>query len=233
MLGGRRCVQRLWQPDADRLHDRRQLGPCRAAACGNRAAWRHSRTRSSPATPTTPAAAISRSGYFSPGPVTGTYNLIGPGGSGGIEDGTDGNIVLTSLAGLGLTPLGDYGGPTLTMALVPGSAAIGAGTAVDGITTDQRGLPLNSPVPDIGAFQTQPVSPVFPTSPFVVTSTADDGSAGTLRWAVAWADLSSTPSEIDFDLGSATATIALSQGVLDLNNTAGPDHDRRPGGEPA
>ena len=86
--------------------------------------------------------------------VTGTYNLIGIGGEGGIIGGVDGNIVLTSLANLGLAPLADYGGPTETMALLSGSAAIGAGTAVSGLTTDQRGEPLDSP-PDIGAFQRQ------------------------------------------------------------------------------
>ena len=41
------------------------------------------------------------------------------------------------------------------MALLPGSAAIGAGTAVSGVTTDQRGVPLASP-PDIGAYQRNP-----------------------------------------------------------------------------
>ena len=61
--------------------------------------------------------------------------------------GQSGNIVLTSLADLGLAPLGDYGGPTQTMALLPGSPAIGAGIAVSGVTTDQRGLPLDSPNP--------------------------------------------------------------------------------------
>ena len=59
--------------------------------------------------------------------VTGTNNLIGTGGSGGISGGTGGNIVLTDLSNLGLAPLGNYGGPTQTMALLPGSAAIGAG----------------------------------------------------------------------------------------------------------
>ena len=47
------------------------------------------------------------------------------------------------------------------MALLPGSPAIGAGVIADypgtttPITTDQRGEPLDSPNPDIGAFQTQ------------------------------------------------------------------------------
>jgi hypothetical protein len=51
-----------------------------------------------------------------------------------------------------LAPLGYYGGPTETMPLLPGSPALGAGSA--STTTDQRGEPLASP-PDIGAFQSQ------------------------------------------------------------------------------
>ena len=90
-----------------------------------------------------------------PGSLTGTYNLIGTGGSGGLTNGTNNNIVLTSLATLLLAPLGNYGGTTQTVPLLPGSAAIGQGVAVSGITTDQRGEPLDSPVPDIGAFQSQ------------------------------------------------------------------------------
>ncbi len=93
-------------------------------------------------------------GGFEAGQVTGNYNLIGTGGSGGVTGGSDGNIVLTSLSSLGLATLGDYGGTTETMALLPGSAALGMGTAVSGATTDQRGLPLDSP-PDIGAFESQ------------------------------------------------------------------------------
>ncbi len=89
-----------------------------------------------------------------PSHVTGSYNLIGISGSGGITNGVDGNIVLTSLDDLDLGPLADNGGPTPTQALMPGSAAINAGTAVPGVATDQRGLPLDSP-PDIGAYQLQ------------------------------------------------------------------------------
>ena len=93
--------------------------------------------------------------------VSGSDNLIGTGGSGGLANGVDGNIVLTSLTGLGLGSLSNNGGPTQTMALLPGSAAINAGVIADypgtttPITTDQRGEPLDSPNPDIGAFQTQ------------------------------------------------------------------------------
>jgi hypothetical protein len=55
-----------------------------------------------------------------------------------------------------LGPLADNGGPTQTMALLPGSPAIAAGVAVPGVTTDQRGVPRPQwPAPDIGAFQLQ------------------------------------------------------------------------------
>ena len=52
-----------------------------------------------------------------------------------------------------LGPLTDNGGPTQTMALLPGSPAIGAGTAVAGVTTDQRGVARPTVAPDIGAYQ--------------------------------------------------------------------------------
>ncbi len=69
------------------------------------------------------------------GPYSGTNNLIG------------GNPLLA--------PLGNYGGPTQTMALLPGSPAIDAGTTGPGIpTTDQRGMGRVGPV-DIGAFESQ------------------------------------------------------------------------------
>ena len=86
------------------------------------------------------------------GTVTGSHNLIGTGGSGGLTNGQNGNIVLTSLTSLGLAPLGSYGGPTQTMALDSGSPALGAGIAVSGVSTDQRGVPRGK-VLDIGAYQ--------------------------------------------------------------------------------
>ena len=81
------------------------------------------------------------------GKVTGAYDLIGPGGPGGIGNGSDGDIILAGLAGLGLAPLANNGGPTRTMALLPGSPAINAGsTALDiqangnRLATEQRGI---------------------------------------------------------------------------------------------
>ncbi len=63
-----------------------------------------------------------------------------------------------------LSALGNYGGPTQTLALFAGSPAIGAGNAgaANLPATDQRGLPrlVNGSL-DIGAFQSQPPALVF------------------------------------------------------------------------
>ncbi|MHB1422721.1 MAG: choice-of-anchor Q domain-containing protein, partial [Gemmataceae bacterium] len=83
---------------------------------------------------------------------SGAYNLIG--------DGSYLSSFTNSLQGNPLlAPLGNYGGPTQTLALLPGSPAINAGNNAlipSGITTDQRGQPriVGSAV-DIGAFESQ------------------------------------------------------------------------------
>ena len=92
------------------------------------------------------------------------YNLIG------ITDGSTGfnasDLTGTAAKPLDpkLSPLGNYGGPAQTMALLPGSPAINAGwnaLAVDGngnrLATDQRGFPrIYGPAVDIGAYEAQP-----------------------------------------------------------------------------
>ena len=88
---------------------------------------------------------------------TSSYNLIGDGtGMSGISNGVNHNQVGTSSSRIDplLAPLGNYGGPTQTMALLVGSPAIGAGEIVDNIHTDQRGYPRPASNPDIGAYQT-------------------------------------------------------------------------------
>ena len=92
-------------------------------------------------------------------------NLIGSaiGGSGGLTDGVNGNIV--GIGGLGTIPtstilnttLANNGGPTFTHALVFGSPAVNAGNNANSLgSTDQRGSGfsriLQSTV-DIGAFE--------------------------------------------------------------------------------
>ncbi|MFI5455528.1 MAG: beta strand repeat-containing protein, partial [Isosphaerales bacterium] len=154
------------------------------------------------------------------GAVTGSNDLIGIGGSGGIAGGSDRDIVLTTLTGLDLAPLADYGGPTETIAVLPGSPAIGAGIAVTGVTTDQRGFALDLPNPDIGAFQ----SVLFP----LVVSVATDGVGAPpgemdLRGAVNLANIQTGAHTISFDATAfATGqTITLTEGQFELSNTSG------------
>jgi predicted outer membrane repeat protein len=79
-----------------------------------------------------------------------SYNLIGTGGSGGLSNGVNGNIVGVSDPGLG--PLGNFGGPTQTMALSLTSPARYAGDPALLGSTDQRGVARLGRV-SIGAYQ--------------------------------------------------------------------------------
>jgi hypothetical protein len=92
------------------------------------------------------------------------YNLIGDGSDlTGISDGTQGNQVGTAASPINplLAPLQDNGGTTQTMALLPGSPAIDAGSnalAVDAgntpLATDQRGVArVGNGTVDLGAFE--------------------------------------------------------------------------------
>jgi hypothetical protein len=93
-----------------------------------------------------------------------SYNLIGVGDStlSGISNGTNHNQIGTPGMPLDprLDPLGNFGGPTQTAALMPGSPALGQGDPNTTLLTDQRGLPRkhNGQV-DVGAFQTQSAFP--------------------------------------------------------------------------
>jgi len=85
-------------------------------------------------------------------------NLIGTGGSGGLGN-SSGNIV--GVANPGLRPLGYYGGPTQTMALLTASPAIDHGSNAQALTpngqsllSDQRDyLRIVNGTVDIGAFE--------------------------------------------------------------------------------
>jgi hypothetical protein len=98
------------------------------------------------------------------GPVTNAdHNLVGDGtGSTGLTNGQNGNQVGTTAQPINpkLGILLNNGGLTPTLALLPGSPAILAGTSTDAPTTDQRGLarPTGGAV-SIGAFEFQSASP--------------------------------------------------------------------------
>jgi hypothetical protein len=81
-------------------------------------------------------------------------NIVGSVSNLGAMDGSG-----VSSADPKLGPLQDNGGPTWTVALLPGSAALGAGAA-GGPTVDQRGA-LRGDAPDLGAYElANPLAPV-------------------------------------------------------------------------
>jgi hypothetical protein len=107
-----------------------------------------------------------------------SYNLIGTGGSGGLSNGVNGNLVgnLAGLSNPGLAPLADNGGPTQTRALMPTSRALGAGDPALFGTIDQRGV-IRTGAVNIGAYQdrlrVQPVPLIAPNRTYrVVSNTA-------------------------------------------------------------
>lgn len=80
------------------------------------------------------------------------YNLISQAGGGGLVNGVNGNQI--GVTNAGLAPLGDYGGPTLSMALLPGSPARDTALAIFGAVTDQRRAPRPvGAAADIGAYE--------------------------------------------------------------------------------
>lgn len=116
------------------------------------------------------------------GAVTGQNNLVGNSvNAGGLIDGVDGNIVgvdwTTVLENDGLDPTpDDNGGPTSTVALLPGSIALNAGDdAVAALlTTDQRGENRFVGTVDIGAFEVQNQAPTADASgPYTVVEGSD------------------------------------------------------------
>ena len=151
-------------------------------------------------------------------------NLVGSAaGMTGISNGSQGNQVGTAAAPIypALAPLGDFGGPTRTMALQSESPAIGAGAvSIEGVvipTTDQRGQARAGHV-DIGAFQSQGTS--------VVNTTFDGFGSGTgqisLHQAVNLASGLGSADTIDFDstVFATAQTITLTAGELNLTNPA-------------
>ncbi|WP_158520907.1 choice-of-anchor Q domain-containing protein [Fuerstiella marisgermanici] len=116
------------------------------------------------------------------GTVTGNNNVISElSSSGGLQNGLNGNIVggdwTTVLANDGSDPiLADNGGPTETIALLPGSPAINAGdnAAASGLTTDQRGESRFVGTVDIGALEAPAVTLAQAISDATVLEDASD-----------------------------------------------------------
>jgi hypothetical protein len=155
-----------------------------------------------------------------------TYNVIGTATGSGLSFDFNGNQFLLGVIPLRLGPLGNYGGPTQTMPLLPGSPALGQGAPGGaGVpTTDQRGFPRpTSGRVDVGAFQKQ--------SNLLQVKTADLGGLAakmSMREAINQANQDAMAGQSDtitFDLAQmGTSTVTLLDGplVLDVSGAAGP-----------
>ena len=144
------------------------------------------------------------------------YNLIGQtdGSTGWV--GTDLTGTTASPLDAMLAPLGNYGGTTQTMPLLPGSPAIGAGTTTGAPSTDQRGL-IRGSIVDIGATQASLA--------VMSNSGAVDTTAGglTLPGAVSLANQFGGANSITFDstVFATPQTITLAGTQLELSDTTG------------
>jgi hypothetical protein len=136
----------------------------------------------------------------------------------------------TSLNGVnpGLAPLANNGGPTPTMALLPGSPAIDAADLADFPATDQRGVPRPfGPAPDIGAFEySTPVTisghitgllsndQATVTADHVVTLTTNQGAYSLL---VADTSFAISPSSADYVFNPPSQTFGLTSNQIGIN----------------
>ena len=116
-----------------------------------------------------------------------------------------------------LSALGNFGGPTQTMALLPNSPAINAGDLSFAPTTDQRGLPRFGNT-DIGAFEYQ----------FKVTNTTDSG-LGSLRQAIINANNTVGTDTIVFTIGAGAQTISPTSGLPVITEAILIDGTTQPG----
>lgn len=90
--------------------------------------------------------------------VAGNSAMTGNDVKGSIAPASTNNLIDMSALSAGLGTFGNYGGPTFTIPLLPGSPAINAGLSSGAPMTDQRGLPRVGAV-DIGAFEVQVLPP--------------------------------------------------------------------------
>ncbi len=98
-------------------------------------------------------------------------NVVGADVSQNLGNGVNGNQVGVTPAQVALAPLGNYGGPTQTFALLPSSVAIGMGQTESGF--DQRGASRSAAArADAGAFQNQG---------YTLTATAGSGQSATVN----------------------------------------------------
>jgi len=124
-----------------------------------------------------------------------------------------------------LSPLANNGGETPTMALLPGSPALGAGaTGTNVPTVDQRGVARGSVI-DLGAYQSTPASAVGTALSFTVSAPATTtGATVTITATVTQASGSTVPAGtvqfVDTTTGTTLGSVTLSNGQATLTATS-------------
>ncbi|HTU21448.1 MAG TPA: Ig-like domain-containing protein [Gemmataceae bacterium] len=142
-----------------------------------------------------------------------------------IDDATTNGTPLTGNPELG--PLTNNGGPTPTMALLSGSAALGVGGAAPVVpTSDQRGVSRGNVV-DLGAYQGTPPETATTTTTVAITDSTTTSSGNpedTITATITASDGAAAQGTVDFvdtttneDLGSATVTVV--DGVAEASIT--------------
>ena len=168
-----------------------------------------------------------------------SFNLIGPGGAGGLTNGVNGNQVDVADARLG--PLANNGGPTLTHALLSDSPALDAGDncvtqpshcgepKFPQLATDQRGFSRivdgpdgdTTPTVDIGAFEAQLTLANLPdistNEDTQVVVPFDPGDPGTITSVTA---SSSNVALVSNDAAHLSAALVGSAGIVTINPIA-------------
>ncbi|MEM9155165.1 MAG: choice-of-anchor Q domain-containing protein, partial [Cyanobacteria bacterium P01_F01_bin.33] len=169
------------------------------------------------------------SGYYSPGDLSSSLSGTINASNSLIENdadqinGIDVNNIIGVSPQLDLAGLQDNGGPTQTVALLPTSPAVDAGSNPDGLIADQRGeLRIvdgdgdGTSAIDIGAFELPTPPPPPPISTLTVNSTADNLTAGdglvTLREAIIAAN-ADTVTDLG-ETGAAATFIQLPVGTF-------------------
>jgi hypothetical protein len=179
-----------------------------------------------------------------------TYNLFGVNGTAGVEGFSPGATDVVPPAGVQLADilnptLAFNGGPTQTLALVPGSPAIDAGGPVcadangDPLSTDQRGKPRlvdgdgdGTAACDIGAFEFFP-----PVNSFVTLDAAPDtafdstpvpgGPAGTFTITATFTNTSDTPLRFPFftvtEISGNNLLLNAAEGIMGVGATLTPE----------
>ena len=155
-------------------------------------------------------------------PISGTLTLSNTIVSGNNTSDVDGpytDLGFNLIGGVtGLTALGNYGGGIETVALLPGSTAIGVGDPAQAGTVSQNGL-TRPAAPDVGAYQSPPVS----LSIVVASNTADlPDSATTLTIFGSGFDSNPANDFVLFNLGLAGTVTAASSTYLTVTITSPP-----------